>query len=173
MLLKNLILTLCLFVFANTPVSSFQMSSDEMDPKKPRKSLTIHEGNFSCFQSLQCLIRENPFPKSNLDEVRLSNNNSDKFVVEGASKNETMHAVYNGSGELIKATVIQRNIVLPKTISLVLASSEFEDWSMIGNELVIEDFNKNSMQYKVILKNGDEVRVEYFDKHGQFQNRFL
>ncbi len=86
MLTKNLILTLCLFVIASTPVFSFQMSSDEITPNEPRKSLTIHEGNFSCFQSLQCLIRENPFPKSNLDEVNL-NNNSEKFVVEGTSKN--------------------------------------------------------------------------------------
>lgn len=172
MLLKNLILTICLFVITSTPASSFQMSSDELNPEKPRKSLTIHESNFSCFQSLQCLIRENPFPKSNLDEVRL-NNNSEKFVVEGTSKNETMHAVYNGSGDLIKATVIQRNIALPKTILRVLTSSEFDDWSLIGNELVIENFDKDSMQYKVILKNGDEVRVEYFDKYGQFQNRFL
>lgn len=172
MLLKNLILTICLFVIASTPVSSFQMSSDEITPNKPRKSLTIHEGNFSCFQSLQCLVRENPFPKSNLEDVRL-NNNSEKYVVEGTSKNETMYAVYDGKGDLIKATVIQRNIALPKTILRVLTSSEFDDWSLIGNELVIENFDKHSMQYKVILKNGDEVRVEYFDKYGQFQNRFL
>ncbi len=86
---------------------------------------------------------------------------------------KTMYAVYDGSGDLIKATVIQRNIALPKTILRVLTSSEFDDWSLIGNELVIENFDKHSMQYKVILKNGDEIRVEYFDTYGQFQNRFL
>lgn len=172
MLLKNMILTICLLILTSVPAVAQQISPNATNNEKPRNTLTIHEGNFSCFQNLQCLIREDPFKNSNLDQINL-NNTTDRYIVEGTSKNESIFAIYSGSGNLVKATVIQRNIILPKTISRTLASAEFEEWAVIGNELVIENFNKNSMQYKVILQNGNEVRVEYFDGQGKTQNRFL
>lgn len=172
MLLKNMILTVCLFALISVPAVSMQISPDVTNNEKPRNTLTIHEGNFSCFQNLQCLKRENPFKNSNLVQINL-NSMTDRYVVEGTSKNESIFAVYSGSGDLIKATVIQRNIILPKTILRRLASADFEDWFVIGNELVIENFNKNSMQYQVILQDENDVRVEYFDRDGNIQNRFL
>lgn len=171
MLLKNLLITTCLMTLISIPAISKQAQTDRIDEEKQRSSLTINESNFDCFQSLQCLKRENPFKNSNLNEIRLNDHKTDRFIVEGTSKNETLYAVYDGRGELVKATVIQRNIILPKSITGVLTTGEFEPWFIIGNELVIENFDKKSMQYKVILQQEGDVRVEYFDREGHLLNR--
>lgn len=167
MLFKKAIATICLLVLISTPAVSLQVLTDETGNKKEQNTLTITEDNFDCFQSLQCLKRENPFKKSNLDEIRLRGLESERYTVEGTSKNETMYALYNGSGKLIKANVVQRNIVLPRAIFETLSESEYTSWTVIGNELIIRDFDENRMQYKVILQNGGEVKIEHFDKNGR------
>lgn len=172
MLLKNIIITTVILVITSTPAISFQTSSTGVTDDEPGTSLAIQESNFSCFQNLQCLIDENPFKKSNLGDIKLNNNRAQNYVIEGSSKNEEIYAVYDAGGRLLKATALQRNIALPRTITEVLAADEFKAWRMIGNELVIQNFDKDSMQYKVILQNGDEVRVEYFDRKGGSMNRF-
>lgn len=171
MLLKNILITICLLALTYSPATSQQSQTDPIDGEKPRSTLTINQNNFDCFQSLHCLKRENPFKNSNLNEISLNNNRTERYIIEGTSKNETLHAVYNSYGELVKATVIQRNIALPKKITHALTTGEFEPWFIIGNELVIENFDKNRMQYKVILEHQGEVRVEYFDNNGQLLNR--
>ncbi|MEX0646844.1 MAG: hypothetical protein WD139_03625 [Balneolaceae bacterium] len=85
MLLKNMILTFCLLVLLSVPALSQQISTDVTNNEKPRHTLTIHEGNFSCFQNLQCLKREDPFENSNLVQINL-NSLTDRYTVEGTSK---------------------------------------------------------------------------------------
>jgi hypothetical protein len=172
MMLKNIILTTLLLALTCTTIASSQNTSETTKENKPNANLTINESNFSCFESLQCLKRENPFNSNNLDRLNL-NGQSEMYVVEGSSKNESMHAVYDANGSLVKATVIQRNIILPRSIYEALSSEEFEDWTMIGNELVVKNFDKNSMEYKVVLESGDDIRVEYFNKNGELQSQFL
>ncbi|TVR34010.1 MAG: hypothetical protein EA390_03465 [Balneolaceae bacterium] len=152
---------------------SLQASQMSTDGETLKTALTITEDNFSCFRSLECLKRNNPFPKSDLSKIRLNDFRSEGYTIEGSSKNESLHAEYNYRGDLVKATVIQRNIPLPKAINDILASGELESWTMIGNELVIRNFDRSTMQYKVILLRDDDIRVEYFNKHGEFQNRML
>lgn len=167
MLLKNIILITIALAVSISPAISQHTTGDNIENDTPQNTRIIVEENFSCFQSLKCLQKENPFKKSNLNEVRLNSNSTERYVVEGSSKNESMHAVYNSNGELIRATVIQRNIPTPRAITEVLATGEFKAWQIIGNELVIENFDKQTMQYKVILQNDKEVRVEHFDRHGR------
>jgi|GEM_PF-961633 len=171
MLLKITLLTACLLAMATSPVAAQYDNSKMTDDVFQTSSLTITLDKFDCFQKLQCLKRENPFKNSNLDRIRLNNNRTASYVVEGSSKNETLHAVYNSNGDLVKATVIQRNIPMPRAINRALVSDELQEWTLIGNELVIENFDKERMQYKVILQNDGEVRVEYFDRFGHSLNR--
>jgi hypothetical protein len=152
---------------------SLQASQNSTDSEKPKNTLTITEDNFNCFQNLECLKRNNPFPNSNLSNIRLNDRRAEGYTVEGSSKNESLYAEYNYRGELVKASVIQRNIPLPRAINEVLVTGKFESWTMIGNELVIQNFDRSNMQYKVILQNGDDIRVEYFNKYGEFQNCML
>lgn len=143
-----------------------------VNPDTTVYSLTIHEGNFSCFQDLNCLKDNNPFSISNLDQVILGGNRTGSYTIEGSSPNEEIYAVYNAKGELMKATVIQRNIVLPQNLREILIQDEFKSWTMIGNEVEIQDFDKNRITYKIVLSRDSEVRVEHFDRHGQRMNRF-
>lgn len=173
MLLKNILITSSIIALTISSAAAFQVPVETDRSEIQRSGLTITEDNFSCFQQLKCLIKENPFQKSNLSDIRLKDTRMERYVVEGTSKNESMQAVYNRSGDLIKATVIQKNITLPKAISKELAEGNFKLWTIIGTELVILDFDKNQMQYKVVLQHEGEVRIEYFNKYGEVQNRFL
>lgn len=171
MLLKNILIAAAILVMTCTQAVALQVAIGESDTESPQNSLTITEKNFSCFQSLQCLINENPFKKSNLDKIRLNSNQTRNYVIEGTSKNEEVYAEYDSSGKLIKATVVQRNIAVPRSISMVLAQGEYQSYKMIGNEVVIQNFDPYSMMYKIVLQNEDEVRVEYFDRYGTPRNR--
>jgi hypothetical protein len=171
MLIKNIILTLFLIVTMTPHASSFQSSSVTDDAATHKINLTINEANFSCFQEIQCLKRENFFKKSNLDETTLRSNRFEKYIISGSSRNEDLHAVYDSYGMLLEATVIQRNIPLPTAISNVLISSDLQSWTMIGNELEIKNFDKNRMSYKLILQRDGEIRVEYFDRYGNQLSR--
>lgn len=171
MLLKTTLLSTCLLAMAASPAAAQHDKSNVFDDVFEPTSLTITIDKFDCFQTLQCLQRENPFRNSDLANIRFNNNRTDNYVVEGSSKNETLHAVYSSNGDLLKATVIQRNIPMPRAINETLVSEEFQGWTLIGNELRIENFDKERMQYQVILQNEGEVRIEYFDRYGHFLNR--
>jgi len=167
MLLKNLLITLFLVSISATQVLSFQHSEQVLtDDVYATGTLAIQESDYACFQNLECLKRNNPFKSSNLDKVSFNPDRYKQYIIEGSSRNESVYAVYNDKGDLIKATVVQRNIVLPKSIYESLAGVEYSSWKMIGNELVVQNFDQNSMTYKVILNRDDEVRVEYFDGKG-------
>ncbi len=138
-----------------------------------QRVLAYAEENFRCFQNLNCLKREDPFPSSNLGSFNLNNNRFDQYVVEGSSENGTMHAVYNNRGELIKAKVIQRNVALPKAVADVLASGEFKEWIQISNEVTVINFDRSQVQYMVILERDGEIRIEYLNIDGEPMNRVL
>lgn len=174
MLFKNIILTLLVFAVSAIPnIATAQASSAKTDADNNLSKLTIQENNFSCYQNLQCLKQNNPFKNSNLDEMRINSNRISKYVIEGSSRDEEIYAEYNRHGDLITATVIQRNIVLPMELMETLISDEFNSWKMIGNELVVEDFDKHRMRYKIILQKDDMTKIETFDRNGNITNQLL
>ncbi|MCA1801451.1 MAG: hypothetical protein LC662_03220 [Rhodothermaceae bacterium] len=116
-------------------------------------------------------MKENPFRTSSLNDLQINTYGYQKFVVEGTSKNEEVYAVYDQNGLLIEAKVTQINIALPGKIARTLVTGEFRDWTMIGNELEVYNFDKHTMLYKVVLQNGEEIRIEYFDRNGNRKNR--
>jgi hypothetical protein len=145
------------------------MQTDLNTPEEAAYSyqLTVNENSMECFRTLQCLIKENPFKNSNLDQIRLNNSRAQRFMVEGSSENEELQAVYLGNGTLVEASVVQRNIILPKKIYNTLATGELGHWTMIGNECIIKNFDETTKRYKVVLKLDHDVRVEYFDRNGE------
>lgn len=174
MLFKNITLTLLVFAVSAIPnIATAQASSAKTDADNNLSKLTIQENNFSCYQNLQCLKQNNPFKNSNLDEMRINSNRISKYVIEGSSRDEEIYAEYNRHGDLITATVIQRNIVLPMELMETLISDEFNSWKMIGNELVVEDFDKHRMRYKIILQKDDMTKIETFDRNGNITNQLL
>lgn len=150
-----------------TQALSFQHTDNGLtDDNYATGTLAIQEKDYHCYQNLECLKRNNPFKSSNLDQIIFNPDRYKQYIIEGSSRNESVYAVYNEKGNLMKATVVQRNIVLPKTIYKTLTGDEFSSWKMIGNELVVQNFDQNSMTYKIILSRDGEVKVEYFDGKG-------
>lgn len=117
-------------------------------------------------------MKEAPLNIRNLNDIRLTSNRMDRIQVNGSTDKIRMEAVYNGEGDLIQSTVVQRNIALPRSITTQLVTGEFGSWQIIGNELTVENFDKKTMRYKVILKRGEDVKIEYFDSKGEIQNHF-
>ncbi len=171
MLSKNMLLTTIAIVMMYVP-ATFSQAPPESDFTKQRSSLSIHEDNLYCFQNIRCLQSEKPFKKADLSNIRL-NGSVETYVIEGKTKNEELYAEYNGSnGNLVKATVVQRNIVLPKEILISLATGENSGWTMVGNKRTITNFQKDSIQYEVMLLKDGELRIEYFDRNGQSEEPF-
>jgi len=165
MLLKNLLVTALVLVISYAP-AAFSQSSAEDVYDGPDKSLSINQSNLYCFQNLQCLKSDNPFKGTDLSELKLDGSN-EKYVVQGKSKNEQLHAEYDGkTGNLIAATVIQRNIRLPGNILTAINTGENSGWTMAGNTRVIKNFMEDSIKYEVILIKDGELRIEYFDVNG-------
>lgn len=172
MLSNNLLLTALLLVLSYAP-AAFSQAPMNKDYKSADSHLSINESNLYCFQNLQCLKAENPFNSSSLDAVKL-NRSTGKFVIEGKSKNEEIYAEYDGSnGNLIKATVIQRNIILPKHILVTLTIGDFKEWTMVGNKRVIKNFVKETIEYEVVLMKDGELRIEYFDRNGMMIDQLI
>lgn len=169
MYLKNRLIALIGLIFILAPAAFAQYSPSNTDyTDKPQ--LSIHEGNLYCFQSLQCLVQEKPFRNSNLETINL-NNSTKKYVIEGKSKNEELYAEYNGTtGNLIKSTVIQSDIILPKPIMEKLVSDQYKTWQMVGNKRIIKNFTKDTIRYEVILMKDEELQVVYFNRHGVAEN---
>jgi len=171
MLIKNIITTTLLFAFIAAPAVALQIPVSSANDEKPRSSQSIHEDRFSCYQTLQCLQRENPFKKSNLNEINLNREKYQYYLVEGSSKDEDIYAKYDRSGRLLEARLTQRNVDLPEFITNVLNGDSYKGWEIIGNELLVQNFDRKRMSYKVILVKDSEVIIEYFDRFGNSMNR--
>ncbi|WP_340107095.1 hypothetical protein [Rhodohalobacter sp. 8-1] len=172
MLSKNLLITALLLVISYAP-AAFSQAHMNNSFKSAESNLSINESNLYCFQTLQCLKEVNPFKNSNLDNVKL-NQGTEKYVVEGKSKNEELYAEYNGSnGNLIKATVIQRNIILPRNIMAEITTGDYNGWTMVGNKRVIKNFMKDTIEYEVVMMKDGELRIEYFDSNGMMIDQLI
>jgi hypothetical protein len=166
--MKTILIIFTIFLFVSTATQAMvqQPVTDTTSPP----GLTVNLENLNCFKSLECIQKNNLFVKSNLDIFRKGNGRYDGYTIEGVAKNEEFFAQYNRWGDLIRSNVIQRNIALPEEIRIQLINDELNSWNMIGNERVIKNFDIRSIEYKLILKKEDEIRLVYFDHKGQNKN---
>lgn len=173
MLFKNIHMLFCAITLtlAFAPATFSQSFYTDDNHPEMEQNLSINESNLYCFRNLQCLIQENPFRNSSLKDINL-NNATKKYVIEGKTRNEELYAEYNGTtGNLIRSTVIQTDIILPMPILEKLVSDEFKDWTMAANKRIIKNFAKDTIRYEVILMKDDKIRVEYFNQYGAAENR--
>lgn len=168
---KLILLTLSLIVTGAAHTLAQQPSMDRSSTIDNKSSLTITESNLTCFKNLDCLQSENIFKESDFSLIRKGNNRFTSYTVEGSSENEELFAQYDQNGKLIRSTVLQRNIPLPGKINKKLASSEYSEWQMIGNERTIENFEEKRIEYKLILQKENKIRVVYLDCNGENKNR--
>ena len=164
---KLIIFTISLLVTAAAQITAQQPVADTSSPP----GLAVKVENLTCFKSLQCLQKENLLVKINLDIFRNGTGRYDGYTIEGSAENEEFFAQYDYQGDMIRSTVVQRNIPLPREISIQLNSEELSAWKMVGNERLIKNFEGNSIEYKVILQKDSTTRAVYFDHKGENKNR--
>jgi len=160
---KTIIIAILLFVFTTVLTMAQQPEINEASPP----DLSVKMENLACFKSMRCIQKQNLFVKSNLDIFRNGNSRFDGYTIEGSTVNEELFAQYDSKGGLIRSNVIQRNIPLSREIRNQLTNEEFNSWRMIGNERMIKNFDRKSIEYKLILQREEEIRIVYFDHKGQ------
>ncbi len=128
--------------------------------------LVINEQNYSCFTDINCLRYDAAIKNSGL-KVRFDERwNAGHYILKGTSENERVYAEYNEHGNLVKARLIQVNVPLPNKINRYLATGEFKEWKLIGNEKTVQNFDPKTTEYKVILQKDGKGKVLYFDNKG-------
>ena len=166
--MKTILIIFAILLFGFT--ASQAMAQQPVTEPSSSPGLTVNLENLNCFKSLQCIQKENLFANINLDKFKNGIGRYDGYTVEGSAEGEEIFAQYDYRGDLIQSTVTQRNIPLPHVISRQLINEEFNSWNMIGNERVIKNFDKKSIEYKLILQNDAKIRVVTFDHKGQNKN---
>jgi hypothetical protein len=164
---KHIIFTISLLVTGAAQTTAQQLVADTPSPP----GLTVNTENLTCFKSLQCIKKENLFATINLDIFKNGNGRYDVYTLQGSAENEEFFAEYDLHGSMIRSTVIQRNIPLPREIRIQLNNEDLNYWSMVGNERQIKNFEARSIEYKVILQKDDITRTIYFDHKGENKNR--
>lgn len=131
---------------------------------------TIIEEDYPYLKSLDCL-RNGYFPdKRNLDlKLRNMNHSSNShYVLNGTSSTIDVEALYDREGNLIEATLINKDTQIPVPIlRYIYSDEEFAGWVMVSNEKVVKDFDSYQTEYKVTLSNGDETEVLHFREQGK------
>lgn len=167
-------LFLALFVlFAGAATAQNERDSQKsgvMNFTEQNSSLTISEEDFRCFRELNCLKRNTMLREKGLNVNFSSHAPSDRYILKGESKNEKVYAEYNDKGDLVKGVLVRTDVILPSEIRNRLSSGEYKDWTMIGNEITITNFDSRNTEYKVIVQKEGEAKVLYFDRKGN-ENR--
>jgi hypothetical protein len=126
----------------------------------------IDESDFSCFRDLNCLKSNRALRDKGLNVTFNDHLGSDRFILEGESRNERIYAEYNDRGGLVKGVLMRTNAILPKPLMDNLASGDYAGWQMIGNEMSVQHFDARTTEYKVILQKEGEAKILYFDRFG-------
>lgn len=93
-------------------------------------------------------------------------NEKGEYKLDGKGKNASLYAVYDKDGNLIRASYITKNTLLPRTIYRHLATDNYLDWTMTSNKKVVTNFDASSTKYEVELKKGKVKQILNFDNAG-------
>jgi hypothetical protein len=77
-------------------------------------------------------------------------------------------AVFESTGELIKCRIINRNAPVPKPIYASLEKSEYKDWKITGDIMLIKSTQKKIQEhYAVKLAKDNKQKTLYYDPKGE------
>lgn len=126
---------------------------------------TITEADFPYLKNLDCITSGYISDKRNLD-LQLRNVNhilNTHYVLTSNGSAIDVEAEYDLEGNLIEATLIEKNTQIPIPILRhIYSDEEFDSWVMVRNEKIVTDFDPNQTEYRVVLTNGDEEEILFF-----------
>ncbi len=88
------------------------------------------------------------------------------YQIQGSSKGGNLMATYDKDGKLIRAKYVTKNTRLPKHITEHLVMDEYKDWTMVSNKVTVRNFDPESTEYQVKMKNGKQTQTLHFDRSG-------
>lgn len=126
---------------------------------------TITEADFQYLTNLDCITSGYISEKRNLG-LKLRNMDhlmNSHYELTSAGSAIDVEATYDLNGNLIEATLIEKNTQIPIPIlRYIYSDEEFDGWIMVRNEKIVTDFDPNQIEYTVTLTNGTEEEILYF-----------
>lgn len=131
---------------------------------------TITEADFHYLKNLDCITSGYISDKRNLN-LKLRNIDhllNTHYILTSNGSAIDVEAEYDLEGNLIEATLIEKNTQIPIPIlRYIYSDEEFSGWVMVQNEKIVTDFDPYQTEYKVTLSNGDETEVLLFREQGE------
>ena len=80
-----------------------------------------------------------------------------------AKDGSDVYAVFESTGELIRSKIINKNAPVPKPIMTALEKSEYKDWKIVGDVMLIKSNQKKVTEhYTVKLEKGNMKKTLHF-----------
>ncbi|MCC5905523.1 MAG: hypothetical protein JJU13_04920 [Balneolaceae bacterium] len=165
----SMLIVLILVIFSGAGFAQVADNSMEKNDSKTFETpsaFMIDESNLHCFRDMNCLKNDKTIREKGLKFNFNTNSNADHYILEGYSPNEVVKAKYNEQGRLIEAELVHINIRMPREIITHIFSGVYSDWQMVKNERIVQDFDVNTTEFRVMLQKQDEIVVLNFDKDG-------
>ena len=176
--MKKLLFPVLLFLVYMFPLMAQDLSQSE---PVPEESLTLKKGNIpqAVIKSAEQLFQGNtqikwgvfPYELKDLGWVVNKEYNepiNHYEILFKAKDGSDIYAVFESTGELIRSKIINRNAPVPKPILTTLQKSEYKDWKIVGDVMLIKNNQKKVIEhYTVKLEKGNMKKTLHFKPTGE------
>ena len=88
-------------------------------------------------------------------------------VIMNASNGSRVDAVFESTGELIRARTVTKNVPPPQSIMKAIASGPYKDWTVMKDTEVIKEYQKKIAEhYAVTMEKGNQKKTLYYALNG-------
>lgn len=116
---------------------------------------------------LQAIESDYPSCRGNITwYIHNGSSNINYYVVSAQGDKITCEAYYDREGNLIHSKTVMKDVALPSPM-LEALSTDYSDWTITQDYIVIRDFDENKMYSGVTVTKGMESKTLYFDSNGE------
>jgi len=169
-----------LFLFSAFLVLTFPLMAQAISEEVPEEFLTLKKGNIppAVLKAAEQLFQGKtqvawgvfPYELKNYGWVVNNDYNEpiDHYQIKfKANDGSDIDAVFESTGELISSRIINKNAPVPPFILKAIDNSEYKDWKIIGDVMLIKNTQKKTVEhYSVKLEKGNIKKTLYFTTKG-------
>jgi hypothetical protein len=175
--MKKLVFLVMTFLVFTFPILAQELVSEEV----PLENLTLKKGNIppqivkaaeQLFQG-STQVAWGVFPYELKDYGWAVNKDYNEPIdhyelqIKGKDGSD-IFAVFESTGELIRYKVINKNAPIPKLIMNAIEKSEYKDWKIVGDAMLIKNNQKKVVEhYAVKLEKGNLKKTLYYTAKGE------
>jgi hypothetical protein len=175
--MKKIQFLILAFLVLSIPI----LAQEEMAEEVPIESLTLKKGNIppAVLKSAEQLFQGNtqiawgvfPYELKDYGWVvdKEYNEPIDHYEIMFKTANGSeIYAVFESTGELIRSRMVNKNAPVPKAIMNTIEKSEYKDWKIIGDAMLIKNNQKKVVEhYTVKLEKGKMKKTLHFNPKGE------